>query len=358
MISLGDLRSFAAKFVDGGQCADSDIVRDRINEAYERMLSLGNWLYTTGRYVVHTDKPCLPLPYEAARILSVDVEYEPREIFGSYYEFHLNGPGIVDSGSLSGYRDLEDLGVGFPTMFDMPVGFSLPILATSSNPEDANLTISVKARDAHGMWVNPEDDGWIEVPIIYATRNADNSRHTLTQEQIEENQTQPIREIVAVRKPDTKASVHLYTIDKGELSQNAGDSTNSETYGRLWFLSRYQPRETWGDVRRYQIINMRGLPSYADDRDDYRIRIDCLVKKRYIPLVDDIDVPCVQCRVAYKYMIQAITAEDAGDATAAFEWQSLAVRALTDEKKIMETPVTHPQVRMTGFAWGSSPNII
>lgn len=328
-------RDLVSPFVlTGGSCPGNAVVLDRINEAQRRLLSEGkaDWDSTQRHVQFCTQNGCVALPreFESARLVSLDGG--PANIFPNSYRYLENGPGPEASSDHYG-KDLEDLGDGWPTFFDMPVcADGLELFAVSTSIEDTNLTIQAFGRMADGSEIL-QDTG---IPgFSLAIRHwADSTEGKLAGYPVASSAQRLSRVTQLILPAGRRAYVTLYAVNP--------------TTHEMYFLSKFHPAETNPAYRRYRILGA------GCDCDTCVIM---LAKIRHVPLVRDDDVLLIQNLDALKTMVMAIREENAGNVSASVALEEKANQQLA--RQLANKRSGDPIVQVQDiFAVGSSVNLI
>lgn len=332
LYTLLDARTFVAKFVEAGTCANRAVVVDRINEACRRLLPEANWSGTIFRLRFATNNNTITLPRNVLRVLKVDVDMTPREVFGISYEFMEGGPGELCPED--GYGpDLLDIGDGWPTFFDIPAGIPSKLIAFSTALEDVGQQLTIMGRDVYNADITTS----LGLPgeTITIGRWQNGTEGTVNANDLPQTTTNSFTDITAVHKPVTRGFVSLYTYDA--------------TDHRMYFLSKYHPDETVPGYRRYRLTD----PNFTDVRN-----VLCQVKLRFVPLSHDNDLLPIQNLDALKQEVISIREENDGKGTSAEAAHNKAIRLLNaqlNDAHDSDDAGIHVQSEM---GLGSAPNII
>lgn len=334
LYTLAHAKDLVASFVlSGGSCPSAQVVKDRINEAQRRLLTEGkaDWASTQRHLRIRTCRSCLSLPreFETARLIAVNCG--PAYIFPMSYQYLENGPGPE---SADGFGDaLEDMGDGWPAMFDLPDDVSgLKLFAVSTSLDDTKLVIRAFGKTADGSEVLRSSGlPGFDLSIRQWARGVEGS---------------------LVGYPEVSSDVSVASISqivlpegrKGYVSLYAVNETTHEMY----FLSKYHPAETTPSYRRYRVL--RGI---ADTESTVQI----LAKLRHVPLSQDDDVLLIQNLDAIKTMVMAIREENAGNISAALALEERANQQLARQMANKRSGDPIIQVQEI-YGIGGSPNII
>lgn len=303
--TVADARPVVAPFVRGGACADSTEVLERINDCVRRLLVKANWAYTVRWLRICTTNNTITLPRGVQRIVGDPViDGVPRRLFSPGYEFLENGPGEVCAGGNGLGKDLIDMREGWPTFFDIPGDATYYLAAFSTAEADATKTLSLAGRDQYGADITT--NGFTMPTLAINHWPTEGTINTALYDVAKSSV--PYKELLAVHKPVTAGHVNLYTFD-------------ADT-GRMFFLSKYTPRETKPSYRRYRITT----PDFVNGSS-----VMLQVKLGYEPAEQDTDVLLVQNLDAIKAMAQAIQFENASELNAAQGYEATAERLLTEQ---------------------------
>lgn len=323
IFTLADAVPFVARFVgSGGSCPSAQVVKDRINEATRRLLEKADWKSTQQAVTVQTFNNTFTLPYqfESARLLTVDGT--PRRIFNQGYSYMEGGPGKNDHYS-SGVGDLQDLGNGFPTMFDLP----------KFDPDSPNCLIAA-GTDVGSLTVWGRDSQMKEV-INSSGISGYSLPISLWTDGVEGDLDLGFID---------KDPVIFRSIDSIKLPENRKDHVTLFAYNpenhQMVFLAKYAPQETTPDYRRYKILGKR-----CEDATGCATCVDVLAKVRYIPAVQDTDVLLIQHLDALKSMVIAIREENAGNVQESMMWEAKA-NALLDTQLLDQHRGEYLQLQM------------
>lgn len=329
-------RPHVAPFVmTGGSCANDPVVLDRLNEAQRRLLSEGraDWESTQRHVKICARTSCFALPreFESARLVSIDGG--PANIFPNSYQYLENGPGVERSQDHYG-KDLEDLGLGWPTFFDVPCasGVDFYLFAASTSRDDVEKPVVVYGRRKDGSEIL-RDSGLpgLDLTVRFWSEGVEGRLDGYP----EVSSSIPVHSISQIVLPEGR---------KGYLTLYAVNPVTHE----MFFLSKYHPAETNPSYRRYRVLG-HGCSCET-----------CLVvlaKVRHIPLTEDDDVLLIQNLDALKTMVRAIREENAGNESVAMALEEKANQQLA--RQLANTRSGDPILQMhDSFGIGSSPNII
>lgn len=336
LYTLKHAKDLVAPFVmTGGSCPSAPEVVNRINEAQRRLLGAGraDWDQTQRHVKLCTRLGCVALPreFDSARLVGVDGS--PVDLFPNSYTYLENGPGLENLSDHYG-MDLEDLGDGWPTFFDVPFedGTDFHIFFVTTDHTDSQKTVTVYGRNKDGTELLQTNG----LPGLQASiRHWAGSTEGSLDSYPEPSLTVPVHQITQLVLPLAR---------RAYLSLFAVNTTTHE----MFFLSKYHPAETSPAYRRYKLLG-------ADGTNARSVRMLC--KVRHVPLVRDDDVLLIQDLDAIKIMVMAIREENAGNVTSAVTLEALANAQLAKQlaNKRSADPIIHVR---DSFAIGGGVNII
>ena len=336
LITLADVRSVVKRWVDNGTCNES-VLDSRISEAEARLWDKSDWRLSKKRIRIRCQNQSFPLPIEVAKIIKVDIDGNPANVFDAPYEFMDSGPGDMDAWRAhSGAKDVVDIGE-FPTQFEIPaklvwdpakedsmggsIGPGFTLIAYSPYAEDADLNITIRGINATADEIHTTQGGvWLPGEVVPINRwsggqegsvvgHFDDYRHSVSL----------FRDIFRVYKPVTKGPVSLFAVDL---------ATNT-----VFLLSKMVPAATIPSYRRYRITNR-----VTDKNGLAATHVLALVKLRHIPAQNPTDVMAIQNMAAIKNMIKAINFENQDNLSQAQAYEMNAIRLLADQKQDEDTP--------------------
>jgi hypothetical protein len=325
--TLSQARTKLRKFVDGGSC-NTTTIDETINDALERLMDAENWDCLEVMTRITTCNATFALPYNAAKLVAVDFNGTPGKVFGRAYQFMHAGPGDLDfRANSSGIRDAVDLGDGHPTMFDIPHKYTVEIDGTESDVEpeglylaafcteesDSQYTLKVTGFDTNGeesqneevpirRWADGVEGAIFGVVSAHGELWGENSARSETK----------FSDVTRVIKPETTGYVSLYAIDPSNY--------------QMFFLAKYNPRQTIPAFHRYRITNKS---VNSESRDS----ILALLKLRYVPLADADDVIPINSMQALKLMVMAISEENKLNIQGAAVLEARAREVLTKKEE-------------------------
>lgn len=317
-----DARKAIAKYVDDGRSKNSEGVLEAINEITMLLLAKSDYRGTTCRLKICVDNNCITLPHFIEKILKVNFCHTPANVWSKYYEFLESGPGTQDACEGSCYRDLIDMGTGYPTMFTLP-SEAKQIIAFSTEEDDVDKELYVQGRT---LMMNEVRSNGLPGETIKIHRWKDgiegsilgkysNGMSAIT---LSENS---FYDITMIRKDVTKGHVTLLAYDPVALAE-----VDSEE--GIWVLSKYLPDETQPGYRRYKVQGHEWVNGEV---------VTALCKIGYTPSKYDDDVLPIQNLTAYKWMAKSLNHmnKDRFELARAYELQAMAI--LREQERDSET---------------------
>jgi len=350
LLTLADARKALKKAT--GVC-DNPTLDTYIEESERRLWPKADWRLSRRRVRIRTQNRYFPLPIEVERIIHVDIEGNPSNIFNQAYEFLHCGPGDLNYREMgTAYKDLVDQGE-FPTQFDIPV------ILTSASDSDHHLYNATTGDGWKLVAFSPESEDSIDTSKYLTIRGLDHRNDIIRTtendvridgERIRINpwhegvegeifgkwedlqvSTSEFREITRVVKPETLGPVSLYAVNT---------TTNA-----LFLLSKMHYNTLIPSYRRYWIANS-SIETEASGTTGSSILALVKIKFRAAEAADD--VLTVQNIAAIRMMTQAIQAEEDEDLVKAAQFESTAKRLLAedleDNQKMSGVPVIIDQL--------------
>lgn len=310
LLTLEVARTELGRYVENGTC-DAAMIDARINEAVQRLILKPEMqnsprLMHTMRISVCNQEFALPRGVE--KIIGVNINGVPTNIFHRMYQFMSSGPGDLDYRTwASMYTDLMDLGEA-PYQFEIPMndGNGYQLVAFTTNQNDLGTPIKIRGYGKSGKEV-------VESLPINMFKGGEEGVIGGSWES-QAITSVPYRQITSINKPQTSGYITLYAVEP---------STN-----KMWLVGQYHPAETLPSFRRYRITNK----SYATSDERICTNILALVLCGYTKLTEDDDIIAIDNLPALKNMMIAIDAENVGDLNKATAYESNAVRLLSEAK--------------------------
>lgn len=306
-LTLGDVKTACARVL---KLKSSDArLADYVSRAQERLLYLGKWVGTYGKYRVCVNNSVLTWPREIETIEAWALDSRPGIVRNLWYEFLSSGPGIMSEDTVNGRQlhDLEDA-----ASYDDPDGgLTKRFKIYVTKPETTTEPFIIQHYDGFGQWVRTKSTSgaYIDGEEITIPTNAAG----LYQEGVSTVQKHGLIRII---KPVTNGDVLLYEEDTST--------------GSLKHLGTYQPRETRPVYRRSLVPGLTNLASNNDGTCEY-ISVSVMGKMRHIPVVDDNDFLIISHPEAIRLACQAIYKEENDNAKEAVNFMLLAEKQLQDQ---------------------------
>lgn len=321
--TLADAVSAVSRFVENGAgTCDRDTVVDRVNEACERLMVKGDWPHTMALVRARVDNWTFPLPEEIEAIRAANVDNEATSVNSPYFRFMMSGPGEERSWFGTGAKFLDEIGTSC-LMYDFPSIVSpgdgteasetenssgLYVMAFSTSPSDAAKKVTIRGLDRRNAEVSASEFSFVpseDVQIVPWVGGEGNLTGTLSAMPMS---SKVYRQLTGWSKPETAGYVSLYAVEP---------STS-----RMWFLAKAHPYSTVPVWRRFRIRGQNCCGS--------NILIYGKLACRKLRADDDI-LP-VQNVPSIKMMVQAIEFENKQQLQSAMEFESQAIRLLTEQK--------------------------
>ena len=327
LYTLADARTACKKFVDAGSCNNAAIDA-RINEALERLLAEQPWEVLRRVVRIAVEGKCFALPWNTEKILWVDVDGDPVRVNNMAYQFMDAGPGDAEFRTTGGlYRDLEDLGDFWPTMYEVPrafetdagtevgeTGWRIGAFATTTAAGGSSLVLEGVTHDGLMVSETLELHQWAG-GVAGQLRGTWGTSIGLS--------TNSYASLARVRLTAGRtAYVSLYAVDP---------DTNY-----MYFLAQYHPSQpSLPQFRRFRINNH----SCEDE-----VNILALVQLRHVPLSLETDILPINSVQAVKLAVMAISKENAEDVDGAMKLMATAIRVLTKVQEANSLTGGVPQI--------------
>lgn len=315
-LTLKNIKDSSIPRTLGFTSTDARVVQ-YVNDAVERLMDLGDWLGTVGRYRFCVQASCLTLPRQIETIRAYSVCGIPGTIQNSWYEFVDNGPGQV------AYDDNWDHRLvprGRACAFDDIIGSHKTIRVYCDRTEDADAQILLQGYeslvDASGATVS----NWIDSIVDGVRVNGEyvNLKPTAPATYTQSTKTWIQGGLVAVQKPVTVGVVRLFEYDT--------------SLGTLKPLAYYEPDETIPEYTRVMIPNMENMSCTTTSAVACASRtLEVVAKLKFIPVVNDEDFLLIGNQAAIKLACMAIQDEEADKISSAMAKWALAEKALNKQ---------------------------
>lgn len=284
-LTFGDVKNDLSRVAAGGICPTDDRLKDRLNEAIQRLLPIANWVGTVALYDFCVNQWIVSLPSRFETMIGYRDCSGPGQIHPMSYTFRDNGPaalGFLNSAGIVNCSQFQGSDLGFSPVFydlcDAPQKLAIYHDVT----EAAGTTIIVQGLDENhnvirsfvdGAWINgvsfPLDAASPYLPVNLFTK------------------------ITGFIKPLTNGAVRIYYVDPTTADQKLS--------------AILEPDDTSPQFRRYRIPSSG---SCCGTTPNPLHRISALVKYAYRPIVADSDRLLIQSKGALKLMLQAIEFEE------------------------------------------------
>jgi hypothetical protein len=318
-LTLSDAVASLRRHVSGGTCDRASVVR-RVNEATSRLLNRPRKPLHIRRLVrFFTRKDFITLPHEIGKILHYTMDRVPAPLFSQAYEFVSHGPGELAADRCIAGKYLEDIGDFYATQFDLP---SMDGIEDSNHPDEpvfSEFTLAAFSKEEAdaGRLLRLGGVGALNEPLgggagaqLAITRWQDGVEGSILLSDPDSlSLSAPVRDVHAVRKPETAGHVSLYSYDVATH--------------RMYFLSKYQPLETAPRYRRYRIT----APDFVCGSS-----ILAWCELGYVPAHYDDDILIVQNLDALKMMVMALEMEDERNFAMAKAHEADAYRFVDDQR--------------------------
>lgn len=297
-------------------------VTSYINRAQERLLYMGKWVGTTGRYRVCVNNSCITWPRQIETIEAWALCNNPGSIRNGWYEFLNSGPGIMD---VDGCNSTNLIDRGNAVAFDEVTGTNKRLAIYADVTETTTEKVILQYYDSNGNWVR----------TLSGTSYIDGEELTIPAALNYQAATYDCAPngLIKVIKPTTNGIIRLYEYDTVAL-----------TYKPLGY---YAPDETIPVYRRSLIPGLSSAASPAGTYDllpglsttaastscsvtDYR-EVDVMAKLRHVPVVNDNDFLIIEHAEAMRLACQAIRAEEAHEVQLSDAYWTKAVLCLEDQ---------------------------
>lgn len=296
MYVVKDACEISAEFVEG-LCYTAPKVLKRVNEAVRRLLQSGDYNHTIDQVNLCVENNSIALPREYGAVRLINMDGTPVTVESRNYQFVSNGPGGSTWDQLP---KLIDVGM-FPTFFNVPRGYVVNLWAASTSVEDQNKSITFRARSSNGAeLLSSQGESALSLPIQSWVAGSEGTfSQEITSAMCSDD---AVASLSSIELPeDLQGYVSLYAVEM--------------TTQRMWFLSKYHPKELRPGYRRYR------LPLTCTDG----ILVECLCKKTYVPATLLTDILLIQNLDAIKNMVIAIERENKGDVNGSAAYAQIAV---------------------------------
>ena len=310
-------------------CHDSDKFRYQIDTVIRQLMKRGAWFGTEvyAKFCVYGSH--ITFPRYVGTVIGAATCQGQSRITNNWYSIvgprsccSLFNPSVnlVDDGMSPVYNEVtgaEGKQIAYHVEKSGDVGKKVKIYGFSYGNEP------LREKNSDGVW----EDG-VTVTAGYAGGN--------TPPQMT---TQLVTKITHIVRQPTQGRAWLYEY---------GPDANNDI--ALNYLAMYEPNETNPMYRRMKVQNYAGIPGVEDDYGRIRKQIDVMVKLEHIKLVNDYDFLLIDDFDALRYGIQALRADEAGNAGDAEVFWNKAVRELNFLDRVKTPPEQIAvKVRTGGF---------
>lgn len=248
--TLSDAQDFLANFVNDGTCPTEPAVTARINECQRRLMEKATWKGCLAVMRFRTSNNTITLPRMVEKVIEVNIDCVPRRVWGQTYEFLEHGPGNFVHNQDAWCKDLEDMGYGWPTYFEIPNAEPMQLFAMSRETSDVGEEIQIMGYDHLNMEIRTDSSSFGEALAISRWVNGTEGR--INYRPFPTMTTNFFRQVIAVHKPVTVGYISLFAFQ--------------ESTKKLWLLSKYHPDETVPGYRRYKILGACMPPDTSEPR--------------------------------------------------------------------------------------------
>lgn len=313
-LTLSQARQKLSRYV--GPTLDDGAVTDRINSALERIYNSGKWKgllasvsFNQSGIAANWWTPPVPrtmtLPRRYQAVLGVTFDHYPRLTYPRWQEYIAGGPGGLSAGV--GMQKIVDAGDGHVTWSDPTTSF-FPRFEIS-DAGDVGKKVYISGVDENGEQIfDASGNNGLSVELSQAGVSL----------------ATRFSKIVSIRKPITEGPVNLFAV-------NPDNSAQSNQ------IAAYEPTETVPSYKRYKLASA-----------DFTNTIDCLCKRRFVPLVngpDDDTALIPDNEGAVKMTLMALQYEDKNDLERAETYFQKAIQLLNSElKEDMGAPIVTLQM--------------
>lgn len=269
-LTVADVRTALFSYVTP-EDVDSAKLLSYLNQARERIINSGKWKGTTFKVNFDMgDREYISLPRDAEALLGLHVNRSVQGIQSRWYEYLVNGPGVIPS-PFPDIGSAIDLGDNFATTVD-PTEAGVLRWKTTSLADVGTLVRVFGQSDEYGNDVFTNGELGEEVEL--SSPSVDTTNQFLR--------------VSSVAKPVTIGPVQLYVVNGA-----------TET-----LLAEYAPTETRPQYRRYRLANTDQI-------------VTGLCKLKYLPLIQENEPVTPPSIGALKMAVLALVYEDANDPASA-----------------------------------------
>ena len=288
------------------RCSTDAIIVDMANESQERLLNRpSNPVGSMMRYRFRATENCVVLPRQIRTIIKGAWCQIPAKNLPVWYEFDLNGPGVLNTDSAPGPSFVDHLtDCKFDDLTAGAVNRKLRI--TTDQVEAAGLYTWLYGYDENNQWIRTQVGGvWVDGERIDLGSAPITSTNFFTS-------------LVRVHKDATVSITRIY-------------EWNATTAAVVKQLGQYEPSETDPIYRRVMLPGADCYGACCNEEDCTGISVTLLVKLRHIPVAVDLDAMVIGNMAALKLMAMAIQAEEEQRYNDAMNLQQMAALEIDGE---------------------------
>lgn len=267
-LTVADVRSSLWEIVDPSSSTSSRFI-PALNQVSERIINSGLWKAMDYAIEFDSTSGYVTLPRRAESVLGYTVDNRPRGVFGRMHEFQPSGPGFYD-------RLTYDLGLlvdygEYPT--EVVQTTALTIRLTISSASDVGRVVRLYGVDSNGDTIF-DANGREGVELTLANPTVDSAVDMV---------------VTGVAKPELVGTLTISTVDGADVTA----------------LSTYEPSETRPLYRRYKVGTLAA-------RTDGAPVIRALVRRKFVPLINETDLVYPSNIGALKFGLIALNLEERG----------------------------------------------
>ncbi len=321
-ITVADARPEVGEAVN--LCQGDARVLDYINRAIRRLFPKGDWVGTTQRYAICTNKGCLTWPREITAIREVAVCKTAWVVRSGWWEFLPGGEGLQVQSACAGNNLIDrDRVCSFN---DITAGaIDRKIQVVSAVAESASAVITLQGYDENGQWIRTVVGGvYIEGEQVAISTTPTLSVNKFTR-------------LTRVIKPITVGPVRLYEY-----------SVNTSTV--IQQLAYYEYDEKIPDYRRSFVPLLSSIAA-ACQNSCATTQVVVMSKLGFIAAIRDTDILQIGNTQAIVEMARGLRAYQEGNQALGFSQERLATFLLNQELRDENPPDTVPAtIRQQGTA--------
>ena len=285
-------------------------LKDIFNTVSEILFSEGQmpWNYAIVNLSVFDDRVVLPSYFDS--VAGVANAFQPILLANRWYEFSHSGPGPQLAEACHKWTNTL-IDRGFSPIARQPAEkTAFPLRARTQVDEavgGANPTMRILGFDGNGDWIRSLEDGtWVDGVELELNASADYTQTVVS-----------FSRIYSIVKPITRGRITLSWYDSAQGVELAAGELLHDT-----------------EVSSFRVYSLPAATVAVENQ------LQLLVHTRFRPVVNDDDVPQIDCFPALRYGFMAYAKEESGDAEAAVKWWMMAKNELG--KLLQQTsPVIH-----------------